>query len=87
MIFIIVGYPAFPVSVLLRSAIDMVAAGTGQSVTLTGGTLKTHRFAWAGEILNLMAVKKGESKNSQNWMVEGRVNDGLVVQFEFIVLS
>ncbi len=70
------GFPAYPVSILFRRAIDVVSAAVGYPVHLVGGEVRAKRFAWVGERVGLVGRGGGA-----DWTVVARVGDEEIATF------
>ena len=44
-----VGFPAFPVSIIMRHCVNLVGIGIGSKVRVVDFTVEAKRFAWAGK--------------------------------------
>ena len=83
-----VGFPALPVSMLTRSAVDVVAAvrqarGAPSALLVTGGVVETCVFAWQHATLRVWAVDA--SGGCERWHAEVSGNGRVAVTFQFDV--
>jgi len=87
-----VGYPAFPVSVMGRDAIQLIAEGVAHEhrwhsarLSVMGGGVTTSSFVFAHESASLTARRVGDLKGRGHEMWECNVRSGLQVaaRFEF----
>ncbi len=70
-----VDYPAYPVSVMARDAVSLVAKALRLSgvvdpqISVVGGSCTTTRFAFAGQQLTLRAQQIAEEGEHERWLV------------------
>jgi acyl transferase domain-containing protein/NADPH:quinone reductase-like Zn-dependent oxidoreductase/NADP-dependent 3-hydroxy acid dehydrogenase YdfG/acyl carrier protein len=89
-----VGYPAYPVSIMARDAVQLVAeavrqrdASTDVRVHVVGGDAGTHRFVFAGEVATLTARGvPGGPAAGERWRVEVMTYGEVAAWFEMDVV-
>jgi acyl transferase domain-containing protein/NADPH:quinone reductase-like Zn-dependent oxidoreductase/NAD(P)-dependent dehydrogenase (short-subunit alcohol dehydrogenase family)/acyl carrier protein len=88
-----VGYPAYPVSIMARDAVQLVAEairrreGTPElQVRVVAGDAGTQRFVFAGERASVVARPvEGDSKADERWRVEVTTDGEVAAWFEMHV--
>ena len=91
-----VGYPALPVSVMMRRALQLVAEGVRRElgaeaigIELVSGIAETHAFVFAHEQATLTArrLDPGGADKRQTWRCEVEGERGRAAVFELTVES
>ncbi|MDX2052531.1 MAG: SDR family NAD(P)-dependent oxidoreductase [Polyangiaceae bacterium] len=86
-----VGYPAYPVSIMVRDIFHLVDAaitfenGAEGSWTIIAGGCFTSRFVFAGEIPELTVAREGAMAGVEQWRADLKVGTELAAWFEMSV--
>eukprot|EP00026_Physarum_polycephalum_P010629 Phypoly_transcript_10797.p1 GENE.Phypoly_transcript_10797~~Phypoly_transcript_10797.p1 ORF type:complete len:386 (+),score=81.65 Phypoly_transcript_10797:1-1158(+) len=79
-----VGFPAYPVSIMMRQCVNLVGIGAGGKIEVIDFVVEAKRFAWAGEKLTMRAAPEEEDDRT-SWCIEATVGSEVIATFKLKV--